>query len=147
MPYEELDYIIIYYYNEISTVENPSIAELKESFEAFNRNQFQPLSERYGKPIIFLTPFQSRDYGAKQEWFEPSAPSDDIREDLLIQAKMYEALFQAVQDEDWVKGIWSWGYWWRNDFTTMYNPDDSSFNKSSTIRNKPAMAVFEKWSP
>jgi len=147
MPYEEMDYIIIYYYNEISTAENPSIAELKESFETFNRNKFQPLSEKYDKPVIFLTPFQSRDYGSKQEWFEPSAPSPDVREDLLIQAKMYEALFQAVQDEDWVQGVWTWGYWWRDDFTTMYRSDDSSFNKSSSIRNKPAMKIFEKWSP
>ena len=146
-PCEDLDYIIIYLYNKISDQENPSVTELKESFDSFNKTQFQLISERYGKKILFLTPFQSRDYGAKQEWFEPSAPSPDIGEDLLIQAKMYEAFFQSVQGQEWVQGVWTWGYWWKDDFNNMYTPGDCSFNKSSTIRNKPAMAIFKKWTP
>ncbi|HXX59151.1 MAG TPA: hypothetical protein VEI27_00555 [Dehalococcoidales bacterium] len=145
-PFDDLDNIIIYYYNVISSDANPSIADLKASFDQFNTSQFQPLSERFGKKVVFLTPFQSRDFGAKQEWFESSAPAPNVKEDLLIQAKMYEALFQSVRNQDWVQGIWTWGYWWRDDFDTMYTKGDSSFNKSSTIRNKPAMVIMQKWS-
>lgn len=143
-PYEDADYIIIYYYNGISELEQPGLEELRESFEYFNDTQFEPLSRRYGKPVIFLTPFQSRDFGARQEWFEPSAPAPEVGQDLLIQAKMYEAFFQSIQDEDWVAGVWTWGYWWRDDFIDS-QPGDSSYEKSSTIRNKPAMWIFQKW--
>ena len=83
-PYEDLDYIIIYYYNDISDAEQPSLGELKASFENFNKTQFEPLSKKYGKPVIFLTPFQSRDHGARQEWFEPSGPAPEVGQDLLI---------------------------------------------------------------
>ncbi len=143
-PYEDADFIIIYYYNSISEAEQPGLEELKASFDQFNKTQFEPLSRRYGKPVIFLTPFQSRDYGAAQEWFEPSAPAPEVGQDLLIQAKMYEAFFQSIQDEDWVAGVWTWGYWWRDDFVDT-QPGDSSYEKSSTIRNKPAMWIFQKW--
>jgi hypothetical protein len=81
--------------------------ELKAYFEQFNRTQFQPMSKGFRKKVIFLTPFQSRDFEVKQQWFEPSAPSPTVTEDLLIQAKMYEAFFQSIQDENWVQGVWT----------------------------------------
>lgn len=144
-PYDDLDYIIIYLYNNVSDAENPTLPELVESFERFNDKQFEPLSRMYNKPVIFLTPFQSRDHGARQDWFEPAAPAPEVGQDLLIQAQMYEALFQSIQDEDWVAGVWTWGYWWRNDFDIIWQSGDASFNKSSSVRNKPAMWIIQKW--
>lgn len=143
-PCEVLDYVIIYLYNKISEKENPSIEELKSAFEKFNRDQFEEISRKCGKKVIFLIPFQSRDFGAKQVWFEPAAPAPHVKQDFLIQAKMYEAFFQSVADEDWVKGVWAWGYWWRDDFDTKYLKGDSSFHKSSSVRNKPAMMIIKK---
>jgi hypothetical protein len=143
-PFQDLDYITIYLYNDISDADQPTLEELKASFEHFNQTQFEPLSRKYGKPVIFLTPFQSRDHGARQEWFEPSGPAPEVGQDLLIQAMMYEALFQSIQGQDWVAGVWTWGYWWRDDFTN-HEPGDASFEKSSTVRNKPAMWIIQKW--
>ena len=57
---------------------------------------------------------------------------------------MYEALFQSIQDKDWVAGVWTWGYWWRDDFIN-HEAGDASFEKSSTVRNKPAMWIIQKW--
>ena len=139
-PYEDTDFIIIYYYNGISEADEPTLEELKASFENFNKEQFEPLSRKYGKPVIFLTPFQSRDQGARQDWFEPSAPSPEVGQDLLVQSEMYEALFQSIQNKDWVAGVWTWGYWWQDDF-----PTDTSYEKSSSVRNKPAMWIIQKW--
>lgn len=144
-PFDALDYIIIYLYNKVSDVENPTLSELTRSFERFNDRQFELLSREYGKPIIFLTPFQSRDYGAQQVWFEPADVAPNVGEDLLIQASLYEAFFQAIQDEDWVAGVWTWGYWWRDDFDTIWQPGDASFHKSSSVRNKPAMWIIRNW--
>ncbi len=145
-PADALDYLIIYLYNRISDLESPSLPELAAAFENFHDRQFEPLSRGSGVPVIFLTPFQSRDFGARQEWFEPAAPAPEVGEDLLIQAMLYEALFQSLEDEDWAVGVFSWGYWWREDFTRLWDEGDASFNKSSSVRNKPAEWIFRKWS-
>ncbi len=142
----DLDSIIIYMYNAVSQKENPSIAELKDSFERIIDKQADYYYEQTGKKVILLTPFQSRDYGAKQVWFEPAAPAPGVKQDLLIQAKMYEALFQALSDEKSVEMVWTWGYWWlENDFNREQGSQASS-EKSSTVRNKPAAEVIKKWS-
>jgi hypothetical protein len=145
-PYDSLDYIAVYLWSNVSMADAPTIPDLVTSFERFNDTQFEPLSRRFDKPIIFLTPFQSRDHGAQQVWFEPGMSSTDVGEDLLIQAMLYEAFFQAVQDEEWVAGVWTWGYWWRDDFDTQWTPGDAMFNKSSSVRNKPGVWIFKKWS-
>lgn len=144
-PLDALDYIIIYLYNQISELESPTLPELVAAFEVFHDSQFEPLSRESGLPVIFLTPFQSRDFGARQEWFEPAAPAPDVGEDLLIQAKLYEALFQSLEDEDWVAGVITWGFWWRDDFNRLWEEGDASFNKSSSVRNKPAEWIIRKW--
>ena len=142
----ELDYITIYMYNSIDTNENPSIAELKTSFEKIIDDQADYYYKKTGKKVILLTPFQSRGFGANQEWFEPAAEAPNVKQDLLMQAKMYEALFQALEDEESVAMVWTWGYWWlENDF----NRDEgspASFEKSSSVRNKPAAEVIKRWS-
>lgn len=144
-PGETLDYLIFYVYNNLTEKENSSVDELVAAFEQLHDQQFEPLSQETGKPVIFLTPFQSRDFGARQEWFEPAAPAPDVGEDLLIQAQMYEALFQSLEDEDWVSGVFTWGFWWRDDFNRLWEENDASFNKSSSVRNKPAEWIFKKW--
>jgi hypothetical protein len=144
-PCDALDYLIINYHLQVSGAANPSIAELRQAFDQYNETTFEPIAQRYDVPIIFLTPFQSRDHGALQEWFEPCAPAPDVGKDLMVQAKMYEAFLQSIADEPWAAGLWTWGYWWRDDFTTNYYPGDSSFDKSSTVRGKPASYILTKW--
>jgi hypothetical protein len=142
----DLDYITIYMYNSIDIKENPSIAELKTSFEKIIDDQADYYYRKTGKKIILLTPFQSRDFGANQEWFEPATEAPDVKQDLLIQAKMYEALFQALEDEESVEMVWTWGYWWlENDFNRD-GGTPASFEKSSSVRNKPAAEVIKRWS-
>ena len=143
---ESLDYITIFMYNAVSEEENPSIADLKASFETIIDEQADHYYKMYGKKVILLTPFQSRDFGAKQVWFEPGFVTENETQDLLIQAKLYEALFQALEDEESVEMVWTWGYWWlENDF----NREDgtpAAYEKSSTVRNKPAAEVIKRWS-
>lgn len=141
---KDLDYLIDYMYNDISDQANPSIADLKASFEQIFDSQAEKFAREYGKKVILLTPFQSRDYGAKQEWFEPAEPAPTVQQDLLIQAKLYEAFYQALEDEDWAEAVWTWGYWWMNSFNRPGRT--ASFEKSSTVRNKPAAEIIRKWS-
>jgi hypothetical protein len=141
MPWaDELDYITIYYYNTVSDKEHPSVDELAASMDSFNRKQFDPLYVKYKKPLIFILPFQSRDHAAQQDWFEPLASSPSVQQDLVGQSDLYEAFFRSTLDEPWLAGAYSWGYWIEPGFNPKY-----SFEKSSSVRAKPAALVLQRW--
>ncbi len=137
---DDLDVITIYYYNRFSDQERPSLSDIESAMNAFNQKQFDPLYATYKKPLVFLLPFQSRDHAAGQEWFEPMATAPAVRQDLLAQADLYEAFFQSTHDEPWLGGVYTWGYWIEPGFNPKY-----SFEKSSSVRNKPASLVVRKW--
>lgn len=137
---DDLDAVTIYYYNRFSDAERPSLAELESVMEGFNRNQFDPLYEKYRKPLIFLLPFQSRDHAARQQWFEPMATSSGVQQDQAAQADLYEAFFASTLDEPWMEGAFTWGYWIEPGFNPKY-----SFEKSSSVRGKPAALVVQRW--
>jgi hypothetical protein len=132
--------ITIYYYHRISDAERPAVDEIASSMEGFNRKQFDPLYAHFNNPILFLLPFQSRDHAARQEWFEPMATAPAVREDMMAQADLYEAFFISTIDEPWLAGVFTWGYWIEPGFNPKY-----AFEKSSTVRNKPASLVIRKW--
>lgn len=142
----DLDVLILYLYNELSGEADPSIPALKDSFEAVFSKQAEKYAAESGKKVILLTPFQSRDHGAKQVWFEPAAEAPEVTRDLLIQAKLYEAMFQALEDEPWVDSVWTWGYWWLENNFDRSSSEKAAFDKSSSVRNKPAAEVILKWS-
>ncbi len=144
-PFEDLDYITFYLATKLSDADQPSVAEMKAVFEKYNDEIFEPASKTTGKPVLFLARFQSRTQGARNEWFESGLPQPQIGEDLPIQARMYEAFFQAMEDEPWVAGTFSWGFWWRDDFDTIFNPGEASINKGSSIRNKPVTGIWRRW--
>jgi hypothetical protein len=137
---DDLDVITIYYYNRFSDNERPTLSDLESAMDEFNRKQFDPLYTKNKKPLVFLLPFQSRDHAAKQVWFEPMARAPDVGQDLNGQADLYEAFFISTADEPWCAGVMTWGYWIEDEFKPIY-----SFEKSSTVRNKPASLVVQKW--
>jgi hypothetical protein len=108
--------------------------------ESTNRDRFDILYNKFRKPLIIITPFQSRDYAAKMEWFEPMASAPQVKQDFIAQADLYEAFFESTLDEPWLGGVFTWGYWIEPDFNPKY-----SFDKSSSIRSKPAELVVRKW--
>jgi hypothetical protein len=137
---DDLDVITIYYYNRFSDQERPSLTELESAMDGFNRKQFDPLYAKYKKPLVFLLPFQSRDHAAGQVWFEPMATAPSVQQDLMGQADLYEAFFKSTGDEPWLTGVYTWGYWIEPGFNPKY-----SFEKSSSVRSKPASLVVRKW--
>lgn len=44
---------------------------------------------------------------------------------------MYEALFQALADKDYIESVWTWGYWWLEDDFNREDGNAASFDKSS----------------
>jgi hypothetical protein len=107
---------------------------------------YKPAATRYNKKVLLIEYFQS---ATTQEWFESGPPvsmHSYIVKDLLVQAKLSEALFQAVQNQSWVDGILTWSYWWKDDLTNQILPGDAAFDKSSNVRDKPAGEIFKRWS-
>lgn len=137
---DDLDILTIYYYNRFSDSERASLSDLETSMEGFNRKQFDPLYAKYKKPLVFLLPFQSRDHAAWQQWFEPMARAPAVRQDLIGQADLYEAFFRSTLEEPWMDGAFTWGYWIEPGVNPRY-----SFEKSSSVREKPASLVIRKW--
>jgi len=144
-PFDAVDYAMIYQWGQLSDEITPSVLELEQSLREISESVYKPLSLVTGNPIIFLTPFQSRSGAPQQVWYEPTVAQPEISVDLVTQAAMYQALFRAVADQDWVAGVVSWGFWWRDDFENIFGQGDASFDKSSTIRNKPAVEIWRRW--
>ncbi|MBI3743537.1 MAG: hypothetical protein HY261_04540 [Chloroflexi bacterium] len=143
-PWADLDYITFYPASRISDAAQPSIAEIKAAFERFSNEVVEPAARRWNRPVLFITTFMSRT-PPYHEWFEWSQPHPEIGLDLLTQAKETEAFFQVMSNKPWVAGIFSWAFWWRDDFNSTVNPGDASYDKGGSIRNKPATAIWRRW--
>jgi len=137
---DALDCITLYDWTRFSAAEHPSVDELSATMKRINRDRFDPLYRKFGKPLVFLLPFQSRDHAAEQQWFEPMATAPTVREDLMAQADLYEAFFRSTLDEPWNGGVITWGYWIEPGFNPAW-----SFEKSSSVRGKPASLVIRSW--
>jgi len=140
---DALDFVTVLYYNNFSEKDRPTLDELQAKMKEFNRTQFAPFYNKYKKPIVMLLAFQSRDHTAKQEWFEPYLSHEataNIGRDYIGQADLYEAFFRSTLNEPWLGGVMTWGYWLEADYDPRY-----SFDKSSTVRSKPAALVVQRW--
>jgi hypothetical protein len=136
----DLDYIVLNSWHNYSDNVKPTLTELEQSLEKYNTEQFKVYYNLYKKPVILLSGFQSRDHAAQQNWFEPMASSPNVGQDFIAQADLYEALFRTSLNEPWLGGVITWGYWIEPDFKEKY-----SFNKSSSVRSKPASLVYRRW--
>lgn len=114
-----------------------SVQEIRVALENVLDDHARPIFERYDKPVIVQLSYGSVDNtvgGAIGDapW-GPDDPSTVL--DLMEQANIYEAFFQAIMDRPWVGGLYDFGY----DFSGF--PVDESLS----IRAKPAEAVVSKY--
>lgn len=104
----------------------------------------------YGKPVYLVATISSYDgfYNGKPgtEWNDfIVVDSMGYKEDWQEQADGYEGLFRALENDksNFFSGIYTAGYWYDDLMAPLYmNPRN---NMMSTIRNKPAEAVWQKW--
>jgi hypothetical protein len=122
-----------------------SVSQIRDAMTLVLNESYKPIAVKEGKKVILLTYFQS---ATTQDWFEPAPLNGGhgfITMDLLAQAKLYEALFQAINNQTWISGVFAMGYWWKDDLTNLFLPGDSAFDKSANVRNKPAMEIIKRW--
>jgi hypothetical protein len=112
--------------------------------------------KRYNVPlqVMVITPSVTTGVTA-DEYIEPAtginnrgnslAPSRELS--LEVQNGAYQAVIDIINDPsfDYVTGINSWGYHFRDDLYYGYEPGDADYQKSANVRRKPAEQLLAKW--
>ncbi|MCX6431207.1 MAG: hypothetical protein NTX12_09780 [Actinobacteria bacterium] len=141
----DLDAIVVTIGNQSPATQGRTVSQIQKDMKTMLDEKFKPLATQYSKKVYLLTYFQA---ATTQEWFEAGPVSgghSHIVQDQTAQAKLYESLFQTIRNETWIAGVFTWGYWWRNDLQTLITPGDSAVDKSSNVRNQPSMEIIKKW--
>ena len=122
--WDALDYIGLQEYYPLPN--NLSTTGLVEKVEA--------VQKRFNKPVIFTeVGFPSVPGGNRRPW----ADGKSSKADLQLQARCYQAIFQAFYNKPWFEGM----YWWKVGTNGFGGPGDTSL----TPWGKPAMQVVRKW--
>ncbi|WP_180270833.1 glycoside hydrolase family 113 [Sporanaerobium hydrogeniformans] len=140
----QLDYININFQENYSKKSNPTVSEFKQEQETKFDQIIEPLYRQYTKKIIITVSYKSAANWANQPWFEVTTAQLDIQRDFGLQARMYEGLFQALEDEPWIEAVWSNGYYWMQSYDYI-NGRLNAIDKGQSIRSKPAAQVCYKW--
>ena len=112
--------------------------------------------KRYNVPLHIMVTTPSVTTGVTEdEYIEPAtgisnrgnslAPSRELS--LEVQNGAYQAVIDIINDTnfDYVTGINSWGYHFRDDLFYGYEPGDADYQKSANVRRKPAEQLLAKW--
>ncbi len=141
--HKQMDWVGDKWWWPLAGTKETSLSEMIDAAQQIVDEIYQPIAERYNKPI-FLQQLAYASYdgaaGALQlstegsevaEWYpyNPAFPTD-----FQEQADAYEAVFQAIYDEQIFTGVFSFGY--------MYW---DMHDKSAGIRGKPAEHTWRKW--
>lgn len=136
--WDALDYVGINAYFSLSDKNDPTINEMKATWEniAIYLDEFY---SRVKKPIIFTEIGYLSTDGTNKNPSNYTLQNEVGRLiDLQEQADCYEAAFQALWNKSWFYGMY-WWYW-------QTNPDAGGSNNSDyTPQNKPAQGVLTHW--
>lgn len=104
--WDDLDYMSVNCYYPLSEKNDPTDEELKTSFEA-TLDHLHSAQKKFNKPFLFTEiGFKS----IERPWIKPHFDDDDQQVDQLAQKRCYEAIFSAMQDEDWISGMYIWQF-------------------------------------
>jgi len=138
--FNELDYIGISAFFELTNKQNPTLAELVAAWhsDANGRNpvaDLQGLVTEFNRPILFTeVGYRSLDGTNREPWNWTADGDVDLQE----QADCYEALFRVFHNKPWFHGtlFWAWST----------NPNEGgAADKGYAVRDKPAEEVLTTW--
>jgi hypothetical protein len=131
--WDKLDYIgISAYFNLYG--EN-SVQNFKNQWSGYNNSDIKPLSDKWGKPVVFTElGYRSVSGANNQPWDYNLGGNYDPG----VQSNLYEALFSFWQDQSFMQGVHVWDWkpfpWAGGEGNTDYTP-----------QNKPAQNVITTW--
>jgi len=142
--WDSLDYITLFmsggveHYAGTGTL---TVTDIKKAlFSMYDKIDIVNQSVLYNKKVIIIPSYSSSEYCFNGTWFEEFDPQPDVEKNLDAQKNFYDAFFQSLSTSTWIKGVFPWGYWWKDTDYNNYSGDDS-FDKGPSIRGKPAEEV------
>ena len=97
-------------------------------------DKVETVEKRFNKPVIFTeVGFPSAPGGNRRPWADGKSGEADLQ----LQARCYQAIFQAFYEKPWFQGM----YWWKVGSNGFGGPGDTSL----TPWGKPAMQVVRDW--
>jgi len=136
--WDALDYVGIDAYFSLSDRNNPTITEMKATWQSITK-YLDTFYSQVKKPIIFTEIGYLSTDGTNKDpsnYKLQNVPGRLI--DLQEQADCYEAASQALWGKSWFDGMY-WWYW-------QTNPNAGGSNNSDyTPQNKPAQGVLTHW--
>jgi hypothetical protein len=147
---EEFDKVIINWSAPLSDVENPSVTELYTEAARILDQEIKPISQSIGKPIILAVMYPSADGSSSscitasngtcvlaKDLSTTNPETAHVNLDLQEQADLYNSLFLAVNEREWITGLISVGFF----------PPVALHDPSLSIYDKPAGGVLWYWFP
>ena len=137
--WDDLDVIGWEWYVPIASGEHESIAAMKANAERIIANNIQPLYDRYHKPVV-LTEIGWEAYPGACAHTYGVGPSEGG--DRIEQASCYEAVFQAIENADFIQGM--------NVFTWTASMPGDEFpwiwtDTANEVRFSITEDMIEKW--
>lgn len=134
------DYVVINAFDwgmKLNVSSDASVQEIKRALEGKLDRYARPIFDKYNKPVIVQLTYDSVDGTANGGFGDAPWDADDPTTvlDVIEQANIYEAFFQAIIDRPWVAGS----------FDYMYHFSDIPEDETASIRAKPAEAVLSKY--
>jgi hypothetical protein len=133
--WDALDYIGVTAYFPLNVSDSASIDDLVAAWQPV-RKRLTAIAARYQRPILFLEAGYRPVAGTyRQPWlYEGGTPDPNA------QARAYEAMFRALSEEPWWRGVYIWKTFTDPERAHRYG-EDMGF----TFRGLPAQNVLAGW--
>lgn len=131
--WNDLDFIGITAYHEISKTKNPTLKELKQSWRKIKKDLVGWKRKNYPtKPLVFTEiGYPSVDGGSMFPWNYFLEGPPDVRE----QGLAYQSFIDTWRNSPDLAGVYFWVWW----------GEGGKKDNSYTPRNKPAGKLMERW--
>ena len=145
----QIDAIYLVWEASVSDSNAPTQAELANSFAKLLSKKVRPFYESINKPIWIGLTYSSVDGAAQgcvkdskscvpiKEFFNDESHNSNEFLDLQEQADIYNAAFTAINEQEWIAGVTSRGFY----------PPASLKDNSYSVHGKPASDVIWYWFP
>lgn len=132
--WDAVDYIGIQAYFPLKKGTDPSVSQLIAGWNKFIP-EIEKINRKYKKPIIFTElGYCNTIDAAESPWIWPNERSEvPLSEE--VQAKCYQAFFEAVWEKPWLQGVYFWKWY----------PKPRDRNPDFTPQNKMAENVMKSY--
>ena len=143
--WDAVDFISDDAYRSLSTPsadpESVTLDDLKSAWTPY-LDSYKAVSEKFDRPILFaeigICSLDHVGIYSKPWYYGCVGPSAETHVDQSVQAKYYEAFFQAVYTQSWLRGVFFWKW--------LSDPNDGGpQNANFTPHNKTAEAIMKKY--